>query len=181
MLTLAAIGLLSAAQLGAGALLPREAVTTSAEGGGYNNYYYYYPPSNTSTTSYESVTSYTYTQGYPTIDPTTVTDRNIYTYTNRYDGTAGTYTTDRPTPTKYTPHPSVFRTACAGISASYASALASYERRAATDTNAVYPTSIPIRPREAWDCLYSIPLDVDLTLAFIREVTKVFGGVGGKS
>ncbi|KAJ6258513.1 hypothetical protein Dda_6556 [Drechslerella dactyloides] len=81
-------------------------------------------------------------------------------------------TQSRPTPTAYTPSEAVFNTACAQVSASYASALATYSAEAATNTSAVAPTSVPVRPRELWDCLYSIPVSVDLSLEFIKQFAK---------
>ncbi|KAK6498814.1 hypothetical protein TWF481_011387 [Arthrobotrys musiformis] len=88
---------------------------------------------------------------------------------------AGTVTAPRTltyTQTEYTPNPTAFRTACAEISSSYASRLSVYSSRVATDPDTIYPTRVPVRPREAWDCLYSIPLDRDLTLEFISGVAK---------
>ncbi|KAK6352453.1 hypothetical protein TWF730_009279 [Orbilia blumenaviensis] len=95
---------------------------------------------------------------------------------NRATGPAtGTVTAPRTltyTQTDYTPNPSVFRTACAEISSSYASRLSVYASQVATDADAIYPTRVAVRPREAWDCLYSIPLNVDVTLEFISGVAK---------
>ncbi|KAK6523722.1 hypothetical protein TWF281_001694 [Arthrobotrys megalospora] len=76
------------------------------------------------------------------------------------------------TQTDYTPNPTVFATACAEISSAYSSRLAVYSSQIASGVDATYPTRVPVRPREAWDCLYSIPLDVDLTLDFISGVAK---------
>ncbi|KAF3921136.1 hypothetical protein ABW21_db0200967 [Orbilia brochopaga] len=77
-----------------------------------------------------------------------------------------------PTPTAYTPSSAVFRTACAQVSASYSSALASFVSAAATNTSVVAPSSVPVKPRELWDCAYSIPLSVDLSLEFIKQLGK---------
>ncbi|RVD87952.1 uncharacterized protein DFL_002154 [Arthrobotrys flagrans] len=87
----------------------------------------------------------------------------------------GTVTAPRTltyTQTDYTPNPTVFRTACAEISSSYASRLAAYSSQSATDSDVIYPTRVPVRPREAWDCLYSIPIDREFTLDFISGVAK---------
>ncbi|KAK6337789.1 hypothetical protein TWF696_001269 [Orbilia brochopaga] len=92
--------------------------------------------------------------------------------TSSYTNTTIPPSTHIPTPTAYTPSSAVFRTACAQVSASYASALASYSSVAATNTSAVAPTSVPVRPRELWDCLYSIPINVDLSIEFVKQVSK---------
>ncbi|KAJ6256998.1 hypothetical protein Dda_7881 [Drechslerella dactyloides] len=54
----------------------------------------------------------------------------------------------------------------------HAEPTSTYERAAATNTAEPPPNSVPVLPGEAWDCLYSVPLDVEMTLEFIRGVTK---------
>ncbi|KAF3317776.1 hypothetical protein TWF173_009599 [Orbilia oligospora] len=114
---------------------------------------------------------------YTTSPPNSSTLNTTYTQTGNNNDATRTGTVSAPrtltyTQTEYTPNPTVFRTACAEISSSYASRLSVYSSRASTDPSAVLPTRVPVRPREAWDCLYSIPINRDLTLEFISGVAK---------
>ncbi|KAK6531690.1 hypothetical protein TWF694_002866 [Orbilia ellipsospora] len=180
---LAAFGLLSAAKLAAAGIVPRADVTVAST---YRNYY---PPSNYNNYNYTTTKSSSTTPAVYT-DTHVYTDTRVYTNTQVYYTNTKTYTkypttryynttatgvyTYKPTPepsvTHYTPKPGEFTTACACISASYSSALASYS--ANPDPDAAYPTLVPILAREGWDCLYSVPINVELTLTFIKEVKK---------
>ncbi|KAF3913466.1 hypothetical protein AA313_de0204690 [Arthrobotrys entomopaga] len=168
--TLAAFGLLSAVQLAVAGIVPRAVVTVASSYGDY-----YPPPNNnysttTTPTVYTDTNIYTNTPVY-TDSPVYPTTRYYNTTTTRAYTNSPTYTNNPSvTGTHYTPSPGEFTTACACISASYSSALASYS--ANPDPDAAYPTLVPILAREGWDCLYSVPIDVDLTLTFIREVKK---------
>ncbi|KAK6339615.1 hypothetical protein TWF718_009011 [Orbilia javanica] len=155
MRTIAALQLLSAAKLIAAISFPPLAALAQAQGDTTTAapiQAFYTAPPNSSTSA-----SSTQTVNINAATPTgTVTAPRTVTYTQ----------------TNYTPNPSVFSTACAEISSSYASRLSVYSSRASTDSTVIYPTRVPVRPREAWDCLYSIPINRELTLEFISGVSK---------
>lgn len=154
--------------------------TTSSHGGYYpppDDYHttttssWYHEPSpdpgyhtTTTTTSCSTTTNpyewweHTTSRGY---GHTTATSPKHYTTTTpKHDS----YTTPHTNPPHYTPAPGSFKNACGILSKSYSSA------------KAAYPTAraVAVHPRDAWDCLYSVPLDKEVTLEFIKEVKKYF-------